>query len=1053
MRHQPPLVPTMAPVHPRGHRRSWAGVVVLAALSFVPRAAAGQVGGSIAGYVTDPSDRVVVGAVVEARAGDAGTVRRSATDGTGFFRLIDLPPRSYEITASAPGFDVAAATVTVHVDADLRVDLRLVIAAVHQEVAVLGSPRDVGTTEAGLGLVVDRERIAALPMNRRDFLQLSLLGTGVAPPVEGSELSTRGAFAMHVNGGREEYNNYLLDGVDNNDPYVNRYVVQPAVDSIGEFRVATNGYSAEYGRNAAGQVNVVTRSGADRLSGFAYEYARDEALDARNYFASGTPPYHRDQAGMGAGGPVVRGRLFFFGAADLLRERQGFTRLGTVPTDAERRGDLSGLAQTIVDPFTRQPFAGNLIPASRISPVALRMLQSFPRANREGAVNFAGESTRREEQGQGYVRLDGTVGPRDSLTLRYSQGRVRAYEPYTETASALPGFGDEVADDAINATVQHQRVIGDRATHALRVGFNRITRDLVQENQDVDVGSAWGVSWLGVASRALGYPMVNVAGYSPFGDTVALPILRDTRTLHVVEQVAMDRGRHLLRAGGELRQTRSDGTLDVLARGSLSFSGAISGSGISDLLLGLPSFGLQSKADNPVHLRSTAMGLYVQDSWRIRAGLTLDAGLRYELASPPEDPDDHMATLVTSTGQVVPLASVADVDRVATDGNNVAPRVGVVWAPGGSTVVRAAYGLFYDAGMFTVYSTPYFNPPYFTLRVFFPTATSLLTLDDPFPTTGGLAPPPSLNVLSPDLVTSYMQHWNVAVEHEAGPLGVLRVAYAGSNGRHLVQARDLNQPPPGSGALQARRPYPQFGNIFYVQSSGASEYDSLQASLDRPLRGGWSLLASYTLAKSMDGNSAFLDTTPDRNLPQNSSDLDAEWGPSSFDVRHRAVFAASWRLPAGNALTRDTQLRAIGTFQSGTPLTPVLRFDNSNTGNTGGTAGSDRPNVSGPTGLSDPTPERWFDTSAFQVAPRYSFGNSGRNAVRGPGYASLDVAVSRTIAIRAGVRLLLDVQAFNVLNHTNFDLPQLFADEPVGFGRILSAKPPRQIQLAARVEF
>jgi hypothetical protein len=268
-----------------------------------------------------------------------------------------------------------------------------------------------------------------------------------------------------------------------------------------------------------------------------------------------------------------------------------------------------------------------------------------------------------------------------------------------------------------------------------------------------------------------------------------------------------------------------------------------------------------------------------------------------------------------------------------------------------------------------------------------------------------------------------------------------------------VQARDLNQPPPAAGPLQARRPYPQFGNIFYVQSSGTSSYHALQVSVDRPLQSGWSLLGAYTLSKSLDENSAFLDTVPDRNMPQNSSHLDAERGPSSFDVRHRAVLALTLDLPRGNPVTRDMQFRALAAWQSGMPLTPVLRFDNSNTGNTGGTAGSDRPDVLGSTAVSSPSPERWFNTAAFSMAPRYSFGNGGRNVVRGPGYGAVDLALSRRVGSIGGTHVSFDVQVFNAFNRTNFDLPQLYVDEPITFGRILSARPARQIQLAARVGF
>ncbi|HSL22811.1 MAG TPA: hypothetical protein VK886_14870, partial [Vicinamibacterales bacterium] len=328
----------------------------------------------------------------------------------------------------------------------------------------------------------------------------------------------------------------------------------------------------------------------------------------------------------------------------------------------------------------------------------------------------------------------------------------------------------------------------------------------------------------------------------------------------------------------------------------------------------------------------------------------------------------------------------------------------------------------------------------------------LLTLVDPFPSRGGLTPPAALNVLSPDLVTSSLQHWNVAAERRIASVGTVAVAYAGSRGAHLIRARDLNQPRPAPGDVQTRRPYPQYGSIFFVESAGSSRFDSLQVSLNRPLRRGVSVWAVYTLSKSVDDASAFLDTRGDRNFPQDSANVKAERAPSSFDVRHRFAIAYSIDLPHSSPWTRDTQIRGISTLQSGQPFTPLLRFDNSNTGN-GGTAGWDRPDLAGDPDVAHPTPDRWFDTSAFTVPARYAFGNAGRNCLRGPGFASFDLSAVRRFTHRSGRAVLLEAQAFNLFNHTNFDLPEAFADEPATFGQIFSAKAPRQIQLALRIEF
>jgi hypothetical protein len=349
--------------------------------------------------------------------------------------------------------------------------------------------------------------------------------------------------------------------------------------------------------------------------------------------------------------------------------------------------------------------------------------------------------------------------------------------------------------------------------------------------------------------------------------------------------------------------------------------------------------------------------------------------------------------------------------------------------------------------MFTVNTSQYFNPPQFNLRVFFPSAQGLITLADPFPLGGGFVPPPTLSALSPDLKAAHLQHWNVAVQRAVDLVGTVSVAYAGSKGSDLIRGIDLNQPAPGAGDLQSRRPYPSYSNIFFVESAGRSRYDSLQLTVDRGLGNRLSFNTSYTLSKSMDDASSFLGTPTDKNYPQNSRDPRDEWAPSSFDVRHRLAMSFIGMLPW------RMQVQGIVIARTGQPFTPILRFDNSNTGNAGGsTAGSDRPNLVGDPTLDNPTPDRWFNTSAFVVPAPFTFGNAGRNSVRGPGYATVDVALSKDVAISTKA-LTLAIQAFNLFNRTNFDQPEHFVDEPTTFGRIFSAKASRQVQLVARVGF
>ena len=1014
--------------------------------------------GSISGYVIDPSGRPIANATVEVADTARAFARTATTDDTGMYRLAELPPATYDVSAAAQGF-AKAMRQQVHlvVNGHLRLDFRVAIAGISQTVNVTAAVDPVQVESAELGSVIDQRRIQSLPLNRRDFLQLAMLTPGVTPPAEGSELSSRGAFAMHANGGREEHNNFLLDGVDNNDPYVNRYVVQPPVDSIQEFKIATNSYSAEYGRSAAGQVNVITRSGSNRFDLSAYEFLRNGALNARNALddSADKPPFERNQFGVSLGGPLVRNRTFAFASIDFLRERRTVTRLSTVPTDLERSGNLSQLSTAVVDPFTRQPFAGNIIPPGRIDPIALKVLDLFPRANRPGlAGNYLYDAPLRESQNQATIRVDHRLSANGQLTARYSWGLVDASDPYGEDSDTVPGFGNSYRDPAHNALLQYQQVLGQHTVSSTRFGFNRYSREILSQNSGTDVGRLWGVSWLQLPERDFGYPTMTVAGFSKLGDAINLPIQRHAATFQLAQAVSIVRGRHQWQFGGEIRHQRLDGNLDILARGSLTFSGFISGSGMSDLLLGLPSFGLQAKADNTLRLRTTAYNAYAQDDWRVRSNLTLSLGVRYEYNTPAVDPTNHMSSFDLATGTVVPVGTNGvSPSGIEPDRNNVAPRVGIAWKVRPGLTVRGGYGVYYDSGMFEVNSAQYFNPPQFTLSVYFPTQFSLLTLSNPFPSNGGFAPPPTLSTLSPDLVTSFMQHWNVSVQRDLGSAGTLTASYGGSRGSNLIRARDLNQPRPGPGDVQDRRPFPDYGSIFFVESAGRSAFHSLQLQYSRPLARGVSVYAAYTLSKSMDDASSFLGTKGDPNFPQDSYNMAAQWGPSNYDIRHRLSAAFTCQLPRGNVITRNTELRGIITLQSGQPFTPLLRFDNSNTGNTGQQSGSDHPNLVGDPVISNPTSDQWFNTAAFATPAGYTFGNAGRNILRGPGYASVDLSLARRVVLAGGRTLTLEAQAFNLFNRANYDLPELYVDEPATFGRVFSAKAPRQIQLAVRVSF
>jgi hypothetical protein len=1014
---------------------------------------------SISGHVFDPSGRVVSDAEVKAVDAQRAKIRIAITDVNGSYSLIGMAPAVYSISVRAPGFsELTRPNAPLALDTALNLDFQLTVGGPKTQVEVNAPLISLQTETADLGFVIDQHFTETLPLNARDFLQLALLAPGAFPSVQGSQLSSNGANSMEVNGGREEYNNFLLDGMDNNDPYVNGYVVQPAVDSVQEFKMVTSSYGAEYGRSAAGQVNVITRQGTNDFHASAYEYVRNGALDARNYFDGAgfaKPAYVRNQFGLATGGPIRKNRTFFFANVDFFRQSQSISQQALVPTDDERAGKLGDLGVMIVDPLTGQPFPNNTIPSGSISPIATDILKLYPEPNLSGsAYNYLGQPTDPEDHQQDTFRVDHRLSQRDELTLRYTMGTVSNFQPYQEgVTGAAPGFGDYINDHTHNAMVRAQHTFGSSAFNSLWLGFNRFSRDFLPQNYQANVGQLWDVSWLNLPSRDYGYPIVNVAPFAQLGDNFAFPNLRATNTYQIGDGFTLIHGASTFKLGAEARIMQLNGHLDELVRGELSFFGGISGSPLSDLLLGYPSMGIQAQANNPIHLRSTSYAVYFQDDWKLRPNLVSNLGGRYEFNSPATDPTDGMSELDFQTGQIVQVGhDGVTASGIHPDYKNFAPRVGIEWHAAPALVLRAGYGVFYDSGMFIVGSAAYFNPPQFTMNVFFPSDAGLLTLQDPFPTSAAYAPPATLSVLSPATITPYLQQWNLTAESSLGHRGTLTLNYAGSAGTHLIRERDLNQPSPGSADLQSRRQFSQFANIFYIETEGSSNFNALEMRFTGHVTPGLSLWGAYTYSHSIDGSSAFLGDTADPNFPQNSNNLPAERGPSSFDMRQRLVAAGVLTLPHGNRWTRDTEFQGIATVQSGQPFTPIISFDNSNTGNTGQQSGSDRPNRIGNPHLSHPSASQWFNPAAFAVAPPFTFGNAGRNSLLGPGFASMDISLMRTFRLRERGTLTLEAQSFNLLNRPNFNLPAVTADLPT-FGAISSANDPRQLQMAARLTF
>ncbi len=1039
-------------------------LLVFAALLGASTAEAQTSRASVRGRVTDQSGTPVASASVRAARGDTGESRTTTTNEAGLFSLVELEPGEYRFDVTTAGFAPYTRQAQLAVGQDLWLDVPLPV-TMRQDVDVSAPFVPVERDSAAMTTLIDPRQVAGLPLDGRNFLELALLAPGTAPAPQGSASSVRGDFAFSVNGGREDANAYLLDGVYNMDPKLGTAGVRPPVDAIYEFSVLTSTYDASFGRNGAGQVNVVTKSGANRFSGSAYEFFRNSALANRNAFAprdEPEPDYNRNQFGGSVGGPIAANRLFFFADYESTRLREGITRVTNVPTQAERQGDFSqSLFAAPIDPFSRQPFPGGRIPSFAINPIGTAIAGLYPLPNRSTAfANYVASPASTDDVDQFDARLDHTFAGASRLTGRYSFSDRRLFEPYAGTGfSTVPGFGNDVERRGQNLSLAYNRPIGNALVNDLRFGYNRVAIGVTVENPQIGNRSV-GLDALATNPRDAGLSLISIDGYSPLGQEYNNPQASTSNAYQLRDTATWARGAHLIKFGGEITGVRQSAYRDVQARGFLTFvEQGYTGNALADLLLGLPALTGGARLDNPQNLQATTWSAFAHDDWRVLPSLSLSAGLRYDYIAPPVDRDDRATLYDQSTGQLVPVGT-GSMPRggYEPDRNNLGPRVGLAWTldRAARTVLRGGYGIYYNQGALATSEGLYFNPPYFNLGVYFP-APQLppLTLDDPFPARFPVFIPQSATAYQRDLQTPWMEHWNVNVQRQYGTARAIEFAYVGARGHDLISARDANQAA-ASPVIPNLRPNPQFADITLIESRASSLYNALQITYQQRATRALSMLLAYTLGHSTDDASGFFTSAGDPNFPQNSLDPAAEHGRSSFDVRHRFSASFAYVLPLGsNVVLRDLEVQGIVTIQSGRPFTVALRpdLDNSNTGRSNlGFGNNDRPNLAGDPTLDSPTAEQWFNTAAFSLPAFGTFGNAGRNILTGPGYRNVNLAVVKYIPVGRTLRLQLRAEAFNLLNRIDLDLPDAYFGSPT-FGQVLSAGSPRRIQFGVRAVF
>ncbi len=1022
--------------------------------------------GSIGGQVTDAAKKPLSGAAVSLVAEETNRKHTAVTGPQGEFLVTLLDPGTYRLEVDASGFRRHIQDLVLDLNQEIRVDVPLIAAVASGDSVTVTARRSLLRTDsAAVGDVIDTRQVQGLPLDGRNFYDLSLLLPGVVPAAEGSAASVRGSFAININGAREDSNDFLLDGVYSGDPKLNGAGVTPPVDAIREFEILSSTYDASFGRNGGGQVSVVLRSGGNQFHGTAYEFFRNAVFDARNYFApSGVaaPQDQRNQFGGSLGGPIAKNRTFFFLDYQGTRDNTGITQVTNVPTLAERTGDFSQSSLVPIDPTTGSPFPTLKIPSYYMSPIGLAIAGLYPGPNRSVPFqNYVSSPNTRDRDDQFDLRVDHTLTAASQLSFHYSFSENSLFEPFTGPSFPLvPGYGDNVPSRDQNAMIAETHVFTPALLNEIRAGFDRVSLGVYQQDSGQNINSQVGLPTVSTNPRDYGLSSISVTGFSPLGDESNNPQHGTTDVYQVTDNLTYVHGRHQAKFGADYRILQQNAYRDIESRGFLDFTGLLLGNPLEELLLGLPTDSGVATLNNPEHLRTYSYNFFANDQWRVTPSLTLILGLRYEYNSPAVDAQNHANLYDLTTQSLVPVGTNGmPRSGYLPDRNNFAPRLGIAWSPGASarTVLRAGYGIYYDQSSLAPGEGLYFSPPYFNFNVYYPlSATSPLLLSNPFPSNFPLPTPSSALAYARDLRTPYVQQWNFNIERSLGGTRMFEIGYVGSKGTGLIGARDINQPAPAPVQINPR-PVPEFADIDYLESNRNSVYHSLQARFVERLDFGLSLLASYTFAKSIDNGSSFFSSAGDPNFPQDSYNLRAERGLSNFDVRHRFVASYCYDLPfrSSSRWLKGWQTYGILQFQTGQPFTVALLpgNDNSNTGiDSLGFGANDRPNVVGNPHLSNPSATAWFNTAAFAIPPYGSFGNSGRNTLEGPGTQTVDLSLVKNTVLRESANLQFRVEAFNILNHTNFGLPDNFIGSPT-FGQILSAGSPRRLQLGLKLLF
>ena len=1066
--------------------RLWLAIVIVFAVA-LPAAAQNDTG-EIAGVVRDLQGGVLPGVTIVATNVNTGARVERVTDGEGRYFLASLRVGIYDITAELSGFRrTVRAGVTLLLGQSLGVDFQLEPGGVTEEIEVTGGAPLLQVSNAEISDVISNRDVVEVPLNGRNFLALARLSDSVVIPpggTRGDALEQAGPLP-NVGGQRSGHNIYLLDGFTVTDELFNNLVINPSVDAIQEFKIQKSQYPAEFGGKASALINVATRAGDNRWHGSGFGFARNNRFDAHNYFDpqdEPVPPLRQNQFGGTLGGPIIRNSTFFFGSYEGQRISRSVTRTFSVPSAAVRAGDLSAFGP-ICDPVAAGgclPFAQNRIPASRIDPIAAAFLAHVPLPTSDATFqNLTSAELQRTNVNQASVRIDHRFTSRDQLFARFSTFDASDRQPFGTSSlqeTLVPGFGRDVTTHARNLGLSQTHVFGDRVVNEFRAGWLWTRGGQVSVNRGVDFGAQSGIQGVTRDPRDVGFPQISTRGlYSTMGDPTSFVYRNDTH-VELFDNVLIDRGAHHLKFGAYYFHLAFLPEQSDNARGAFTYTGQFTGNAFADFLLGYPTSATSGIGRGAEDGRTNWMHAYAQDDWRVRRNLTLNLGLRVEHNGEMRDVRNNLSSLDLATpgGRFVvasdangaispdaqPLLALMPIPYVTSSqagwdrgllrpGNlRLAPRTGFAWSrDDGRAVIRGGYGVFLNQWAYSVQTAMAHNLPFFFMKqVDVPVDVRVPS----FQTRNILAADPtsvvSPNIMDHDFRVEYAQTWSGGLQYQLGAATMAEINYMGTWTTGADNGALQNVPDPGPGSIQARRPIPQLGVIRSIRFDGRSIYHGLTFRTEHRLQNNYAYDVSYTLSSSWDDASNPGATEAENGFPQDVRNVfsrSGEWAHSSFDHRHLVVASGTYLLPA------SLRLNGVFSAQSGAPITVNLGVDQANVG----TGPAQRPNAVCDANAGAPhTAGQWFNASCFSLPAPFTFGNAPRNSVIGPAYAEFDVALARDWSIGGMRQLELRWEIFNVLNTANFDLPNRIFGTP-NFGRIFSAKEPREMQFGVKLSF